>query len=209
MEPFVCRIYIVYHFQLDYASYAPNYYLLNLESTADATSFSSSRSIIMTRVKSSKGPCKVHSFSKQHPDRARRKTHAQGKGKGHAIDDVYEYAPSKVRRAKVALSLDRHEIEGRRYGSGDEDIDSEDAFEESDRDELAGSGLVCNLPLSSTSYLQEATSNIWISTCSRLVIAMPKVPTQWNRISTDVITHADPPGTILKRASTRPLWGTH
>ena len=135
----------------------------------------------MTRdMKSSKGPRKVHSFSKQHPDRARRKTHAQGKGKARAIDDVYEYAPSKVRRAKVALSLDRHEIEGRRNGSDDEielsglgheamqklrarlmrddedegvgvdseddeDIDSEDAFEESDRDEFAGSGFVCKV----------------------------------------------------------------
>ena len=65
----------------------------------------------MTRdMKSSKGPRKVHSFSKQHPDRAHRKTHAQGKGKARAIDDVYEYAPSKVSRAKVAHSLDRHGI---------------------------------------------------------------------------------------------------
>lgn len=71
-------------------------------------------------IKSSKGPSKAHSFSKKQPDRARRKAHSQGKGKAHAIDDVYEYAPSKVRRAKVALSLDRHETEGRRYGSDDE-----------------------------------------------------------------------------------------
>ncbi|KAG8219230.1 Utp14-domain-containing protein [Butyriboletus roseoflavus] len=71
-------------------------------------------------IKSSKGPFKVHSFSKKHPVRARRKAHSQGKGKPRAIDDVYEYAPSKVRRAKVALSLDRHETEGRRYGSDDE-----------------------------------------------------------------------------------------
>lgn len=71
-------------------------------------------------IKSSKGPSKVHSFSKKHPDRARRKAHSQGKGKARAIDDVYEYTPSKVRRANIALSLDRHETEGRRYGSDDE-----------------------------------------------------------------------------------------
>ncbi|KAH0837758.1 Utp14 protein-domain-containing protein [Lanmaoa asiatica] len=136
---------------------------------------------IMARdIKSSKGPSKVHSFSRKHPDRARRKAHSQGKGKARAIDDVYEYAPSKVRRAKVALSLDRHETQGRRRdgsddemdlsglgqeamkklrarlmrddegedGDGrvdsedDEDIDSEDAFEESDKDEFAGSEFV-------------------------------------------------------------------
>ncbi|KAG9312720.1 Utp14 protein-domain-containing protein [Chiua virens] len=98
--------------------------------------------------------------SSKHADRARRK---KGKGKTHVtINDVYEYAPSKVRRAKVKLSLDRHETEGRQYGSGDEmdlsglgqeameklhseddeDINSEDAFEESDKDEFAGSGFV-------------------------------------------------------------------
>lgn len=71
-------------------------------------------------IKTSKGPSKVHSFSKTHTDRARRKAHSQGKGKLRAIDDVYEYAPSKVRRAKVALSLDRHETEGRRHGSDNE-----------------------------------------------------------------------------------------
>ncbi|KIJ66588.1 hypothetical protein HYDPIDRAFT_174627 [Hydnomerulius pinastri MD-312] len=43
-----------------------------------------------------------------------------GKGKAPAIDDVYEYAPSKVRRGKIALDLDRHETEGRRFGSDDE-----------------------------------------------------------------------------------------
>jgi U3 small nucleolar RNA-associated protein 14 len=137
----------------------------------------------MTRdIKSSKGPRKVHLFSKKHPDRARMKTRPQVKGKTRAIDDVYEYVPSKVRRAKVVLSLDRHEIEGRRYGpdddidlgglgqeamaklraklirddedeggdgrvdsEDDEDIESEDAFEESDRDEFAGSGFVCKV----------------------------------------------------------------
>ena len=130
-------------------------------------------------IKTSRGPPKVHSFSKKHPDRARRKAHSQGKPNPRAIDDVYEYAPSKVRRAKVALSLDRHEMERRRYDSDneidlsglgqeamkklrvrlmqddadedgdgrvdsedDEDIESEDAFEESDRDEFAGSGFV-------------------------------------------------------------------
>lgn len=136
----------------------------------------------MTRdVKTSKGVPKVHSYSKKLADRAHRKAHSQGKGKGkaRAINDVYEYAPSKVRRAKVKLSLDRHEIEGRRYGSDDEidlgglgqdameklrarlvrddadedgagqveseddeDIDSEDAFEESDKEGFAGSRFV-------------------------------------------------------------------
>ncbi|KAF8131451.1 Utp14-domain-containing protein [Boletus edulis] len=128
----------------------------------------------MTRdIKPSKGPRKGHPFSKKHPDRRK------DKGEARTIDDVYEYAPSKVRRAKVALSLDRHEIDGRRHTSDDEmdlaglgqgameklrarliwddedgdaggrvdseddeDIDSEDAFEESDRDEFAGSGFV-------------------------------------------------------------------
>ncbi|KAG6380581.1 Utp14 protein-domain-containing protein [Boletus reticuloceps] len=128
----------------------------------------------MTRdIKPSKGPRKGHPLSKKHPDRRK------DKGEARTIDDVYEYAPSKVRRAKVALSLDRHEIKGRRYTSDDEmdlaglgqgameklrarliwddedgdaggrvdseddeDIDSEDAFEESDRDEFAGSGFV-------------------------------------------------------------------
>lgn len=68
----------------------------------------------MTRDIKSKGPRKVHS---KRPYRAQR---AHTKGKARTIDDVYEYAPSKVRRAKVALSLDRHETEGRRHGSDDE-----------------------------------------------------------------------------------------
>ena len=75
----------------------------------------------MTRDrKTSRGPSKAHSFSKKHPARTRRGPHSQGKDRPRAIDDVYEYAPSKVRRANVALSLDRHEIGGRRYGSDDE-----------------------------------------------------------------------------------------
>ena len=75
----------------------------------------------MTRdVKTSKRPSKALAFSKHHPARAHRKDRSQGKDKVRAIEDVYEYAPSKVRRANVALSLDRHEIEGRRYGSDDE-----------------------------------------------------------------------------------------
>ncbi|KAF8555092.1 Utp14-domain-containing protein [Imleria badia] len=76
----------------------------------------------MTRdVKSSKGPRKVQSFSNKNPHRARKgRAQSNGKGKARAIDDVYEYAPSKVRRAKVTLSLDRHETEGRRHGSDNE-----------------------------------------------------------------------------------------
>ncbi|KAI9566354.1 Utp14-domain-containing protein [Boletus coccyginus] len=134
----------------------------------------------MTRdMKSSKGPRKVHQFSKKHPDRAHKKADVKGKGKACAISDVYEYAPSRVRRAKVALSLDPHEANGRRFsvdepidlsglgqeameklraklirndedGDGDgrvnseddEDIHSDDAFEESDRDAFAGSRFV-------------------------------------------------------------------
>ena len=72
----------------------------------------------MTRaIKPSKGP---RNFSNKHSDRTRRKASVKGQRKARTIDDVYEYAPSKIRRAKVALALDRHEIEGRRHGSDDE-----------------------------------------------------------------------------------------
>lgn len=113
----------MYRFQFDYAPYYTlNYYLLNLESMLSAEPHHFPPLIMTKDFKSSKGPRKVHSFPKKHPDRVRRKNNVQGKGKARAIDDVYEYAPSKVRRAKVALSLDRHEIEGRRHDP-DDDID--------------------------------------------------------------------------------------
>jgi len=145
-----------------------------------ATPFSSSYRIlgvIMTR--DIKRTAQRRSVPNKTPDRARRKADAKGKGKARTISDVYEYAPSKVRRAKVALSLDRHEADGRRDASvdeidlsglgqeameklrarlirndgdsdgdgrvdseDDEDIHSEDAFEESDRDGFAGSRFV-------------------------------------------------------------------
>ncbi|KAF9237059.1 Utp14 protein-domain-containing protein [Melanogaster broomeanus] len=62
-------------------------------------------------------PRKVYSSSKK-----ARLPYSKGKGKAPAIDDVYEYAPSKVHhdRAKVTLDLDHHEAGRRRYDSDDE-----------------------------------------------------------------------------------------
>lgn len=133
-------------------------------------------------IKPSKRPSKFRSLPKKNADQTRGKLRPRDKGKARAIDDVYEYAPSKIRRSKVSLSLDRHEIGGRRHGSeddeidvdlnglsheamqklrarlmrddenedgggqvdseDDEDIESEDAFEESDREGFAGSAFV-------------------------------------------------------------------
>ncbi|KIK94507.1 hypothetical protein PAXRUDRAFT_443045 [Paxillus rubicundulus Ve08.2h10] len=49
-----------------------------------------------------------------------RSRQSKGRGKAPDINDVYEYAPSKVRRGKVTLDLDRHELEGRRNDTDDE-----------------------------------------------------------------------------------------
>jgi U3 small nucleolar RNA-associated protein 14 len=55
------------------------------------------------------------------------KRHSQkssNKGKATvSFDDVYEYAPSKVRRAKIGLELDREEATDRHNYASDDDID--------------------------------------------------------------------------------------
>ncbi|KAF8837629.1 Utp14-domain-containing protein [Paxillus ammoniavirescens] len=73
------------------------------------------RAIKISRVGSSK--LQPSSKKNRPPNRSRQ---PKGKGKAPDINDVYEYAPSKVRRGKVTLDFDRHELEGRRHDSDDE-----------------------------------------------------------------------------------------
>ncbi|OJA08873.1 hypothetical protein AZE42_01736 [Rhizopogon vesiculosus] len=80
------------------------------------------------RVKSSRiskpGPSKSRISLKKSNAVGYAKRLSQKKGKATAsFDDVYEYAPSKVRRAKIGLELDEEEaIDRRNYASGD-DVD--------------------------------------------------------------------------------------
>jgi U3 small nucleolar RNA-associated protein 14 len=145
------------------------------------------------RLKSSRtskpGLSKSRTSSKKSNAAGYAKRHAQKsslKGKATAsFDDVYEYAPSKVRRAKIGLELDEEEaVDRHRYASDDgvdlggmgqegreglrarllgehkddeqvdsgddEDIASDDAFEESDEEKYAGfdfSSKVCGVRL--------------------------------------------------------------
>ncbi|KAG2751834.1 Utp14-domain-containing protein [Suillus brevipes Sb2] len=80
------------------------------------------------RVKSSKpGPSKLRNSLKKSNAAGYAKRHLQKsshKGKATAsFDDVYEYAPSKVRRAKIGLELDREEATDRHKYASDDDID--------------------------------------------------------------------------------------
>jgi len=91
-------------------------------------------------------------------------TRLSRKAEKHSISDVYEYQPGKVKRSKVALQLDRDEASEFRHDSDDqeertvvqprligetsgderfdseedEEIDSDEAFEESDEERFAG-----------------------------------------------------------------------
>lgn len=90
----------------------------------------------------------------------------KGKGKARMNSDVYDYEPEKMRRGNVKMMLDDDEMQGAGLGSGedeessgegpsrgeprliddegelgsedDEEIDSDDAFGESDEDRFAG-----------------------------------------------------------------------
>lgn len=80
------------------------------------------------RVRSSKpGPSKLRNSLKKSNAAGYAKRHLQkssNKGKATAsFDDVYEYAPSKVRRAKIGLELDREEATNRHKYASDDDID--------------------------------------------------------------------------------------
>ncbi|KAF9265920.1 Utp14-domain-containing protein [Marasmius fiardii PR-910] len=92
---------------------------------------------------------------------AKRQSRKAAKAAIRTEDDIYEYAPEKARRSKIALDLDRDEEAG--FGNGDdedmegsrmkprlleegdkvdtdddEEIDSDAAFEESDEERFAG-----------------------------------------------------------------------
>ncbi|KAK7049701.1 hypothetical protein VNI00_005732 [Paramarasmius palmivorus] len=91
---------------------------------------------------------------------AKRQSRKAGKTANRLDSDIYEYAPEKTRRSKVALELDREEEAGfggedddmedmrlraRLIGDDeklpsddDEEIDSDEAFEESDEERFAG-----------------------------------------------------------------------
>ncbi|KAJ3833190.1 Utp14-domain-containing protein [Lentinula raphanica] len=94
---------------------------------------------------------------------AKRQARKAAKSNTRSADDVYEYAPEKVRRSKVALDLDREEeldapggadevedirLKARLIGENDEDekidseddeeIDSDGAFDEDDDERFAG-----------------------------------------------------------------------
>ncbi|ESK95123.1 small nucleolar ribonucleoprotein complex subunit utp14 [Moniliophthora roreri MCA 2997] len=93
---------------------------------------------------------------------AKRQSRKAAKTASRLDDDVYEYAPERVRRSKVALDLDREEetgfggfgddddmedlrLKARLVGDDeklpsddDEEIDSDEAFEESDEERFAG-----------------------------------------------------------------------
>ncbi|KAJ3767843.1 Utp14-domain-containing protein [Lentinula raphanica] len=94
---------------------------------------------------------------------AKRQARKAAKSNARSADDVYEYAPEKVRRSKVALDLDREEeldalggpdevedirLKARLIGENDEDekidseddeeIDSDGAFDEDDDERFAG-----------------------------------------------------------------------
>jgi U3 small nucleolar RNA-associated protein 14 len=80
------------------------------------------------RVRSSKpGSSKLRNSLKKSNAAGYAKRHLQkssNKGKATAsFDDVYEYAPSKVRRAKIGLELDREEATDRHKYASDDDID--------------------------------------------------------------------------------------
>ncbi|KAG2342059.1 Utp14-domain-containing protein [Suillus weaverae] len=83
------------------------------------------------RVKSSRiskpGPSKLRNSLKKSNAAGYAKRHSQKsshKGKATvSFDDVYEYAPSKVRRAKIGLELDREEATDRHAYASDDDID--------------------------------------------------------------------------------------
>ncbi|KAG1813832.1 Utp14 protein-domain-containing protein [Suillus subaureus] len=83
------------------------------------------------RVKSSRtskpGPSKLRDSLKRSNAAGYAKRHLQkssNKGKATvSFDDVYEYAPSKVRRAKIGLELDREEATDRHNYASDDDID--------------------------------------------------------------------------------------
>ena len=83
------------------------------------------------RVKSSRiskpGPSKLRSSLKKSNAAGYAKRHSlksSQKGKANAsFDDVYEYAPSKVRRAKIGLELDREEATDRRHYASDDEVD--------------------------------------------------------------------------------------
>jgi U3 small nucleolar RNA-associated protein 14 len=82
------------------------------------------------RVKSSRiskpGPSKLRNSLKKSNAAGYAKRHLQKsshKGKAVSFDDVYEYAPSKVRRAKIGLELDREEATDRHNYASDDDID--------------------------------------------------------------------------------------
>jgi U3 small nucleolar RNA-associated protein 14 len=91
---------------------------------------------------------------------AKRQSRKAGKAANRLDNDIYEYAPEKTRRSKIALELDREEEAGfggedddmedmrlraRLIGDDeklpsddDEEIDSDEAFEESDEERFAG-----------------------------------------------------------------------
>ncbi|OAX41009.1 Utp14-domain-containing protein [Rhizopogon vinicolor AM-OR11-026] len=80
------------------------------------------------RVKSSRiskpGPSKSRISLKKSNAVGYAKRLSQKKGKATAsFDDVYEYAPSKVRRAKISLELDEEEAIDRRDYASDDDVD--------------------------------------------------------------------------------------
>lgn len=76
------------------------------------------------RVKSSR-------ISKPGPSKSLKKSNAAGYAKRHSqkgkatssFDDVYEYAPSEVRRAKIGLELDQEEAIDRRHYTSDDEMD--------------------------------------------------------------------------------------
>ncbi|KAG1871579.1 Utp14 protein-domain-containing protein [Suillus subluteus] len=82
------------------------------------------------RVKPSRiskpGPSKLRNSLKKSNAAGYAKRHSQkssNKGKAVSFDDVYEYAPSKVRRAKIGLELDREEATDRHNYASDDDVD--------------------------------------------------------------------------------------
>ncbi|KAG1747704.1 Utp14 protein-domain-containing protein [Suillus lakei] len=83
------------------------------------------------RVRSSRisksGPSKLRNSLKKSNAAGYAKRHSQKsshKGKATvSFDDVYEYAPSKVRRAKIGLELDREEATDRHNYASEDDID--------------------------------------------------------------------------------------